>query len=67
MSTTVLEALPGKFDIKRHSPSILYVALICQNHCRNIYTHLHFVIFGNTRYVLKPTNGKIKSQMQRLV
>ena len=24
MSTNVLEALPGKLDIKRHSPSILY-------------------------------------------
>ena len=23
-STTVLKALPGKLDIKRHSPSILY-------------------------------------------
>ena len=25
MSTSVLNALPGKLDIKRHSPSILYV------------------------------------------
>ena len=25
MSTRVLEALPGKLDIKRHSPSILYI------------------------------------------
>ena len=24
-STTVMEALPGKLDIKRHSPSILYL------------------------------------------
>ena len=24
MSTSVLKALPGKLDIKRHSPSILY-------------------------------------------
>ena len=23
MSTTILEALPGKVDIKRHSPSVL--------------------------------------------
>ena len=28
MSTSVLKALPGKLDIKRHSPSILYF------HCR---------------------------------
>ena len=26
MSTSVLKALPGKLDIKRHSPSILYVS-----------------------------------------
>ena len=25
MSTSVLKALPGKLDIKRHSPSIIYV------------------------------------------
>ena len=25
MSTSVLKALPGKFDIKIHSPSILYI------------------------------------------
>ena len=24
MSTSILEALPGKLDIKRHTPSILY-------------------------------------------
>ena len=27
MSTCVLKALPGKLDIKRHSPSILYVSI----------------------------------------
>ena len=26
MSTSVLQALPGKLDINRHSPSILYLA-----------------------------------------
>ena len=26
MSTSILEALPGKLDIKRHSPSILYIS-----------------------------------------
>ena len=29
MSTCVLKALPGKLDIKRHSPSILYI-LVCE-------------------------------------
>ena len=28
MSTRVLKALPGKLDIKRHSPSILYLSVI---------------------------------------
>ena len=27
MSTSVLKALPGKLDIKRHSPSILYTPI----------------------------------------
>ena len=27
MSTSVLKALPGKLDIKRHSPSILYICV----------------------------------------
>ena len=26
MSTSVLKALPGKLDIKRHSPSIIYIS-----------------------------------------
>ena len=29
-STMVLEALPGKSDIKRHSPRILYILVITQ-------------------------------------
>ena len=28
MSTNVLKALPGKIDIKRHSPSILYDTIL---------------------------------------
>ena len=30
MSTSVLKALPGKLDIKRYSPSILYLLLLQQ-------------------------------------
>ena len=35
MSTSVLEALPGKLDIKRHSPSILYIldSIMGKYHC----------------------------------
>ena len=28
MSTSVLKALPGKLDIKRHSPCILYFSIL---------------------------------------
>ena len=28
MSTSILKALPGKPDIKRHSPSILYIYIV---------------------------------------
>ena len=38
MSASVLKALPGKLDIKRHSPSILYVYVLyfdTDNKCRN--------------------------------
>ena len=39
MSTSVLKTLPGKLDIKRHSPSILYIANkdcmteLCEHRC----------------------------------
>ena len=32
MSTSILKALPGKPDIKRHSPSILYLFVMCKTH-----------------------------------
>ena len=32
ISTSVLKALPGKLDIKRHSPSILYILEIQIDH-----------------------------------
>ena len=34
-STSILEALPGKLDVKRHSPSILYIQY---HHRRIIYS-----------------------------
>ena len=41
MSTSVLEALPGKVDIKRHSPSILYIYLYRHFAALIIYILLH--------------------------
>ena len=45
MSASVLEALPGKLDIKRHSPSILYVSPFrvgrhCVQLCRKVLSAL---------------------------
>ena len=34
MLTSILKALPGKLDIKRHSPSILYICRLPANGCR---------------------------------
>ena len=31
--TSVLKALPGKLDIKRHSPSILYLSVTSHTNC----------------------------------
>ena len=47
MSTCVLKALPGKLDIKRHSPSILYIHCIVQ-----IYWHLHIYVKGVKCHIL---------------
>ena len=38
MSTSVLKALPGKLDIKRHSPSILYLlCIVYHGETKNTY------------------------------
>ena len=49
MSTSVLKALPGKLDIKRHSPSTLYVDAIEINHLTLIgATRAEHSLFYNT-------------------
>ena len=42
MSTSVLKALPGKLDIKRHSPSILYIYYLFG--CINGNTFFHALV-----------------------
>ena len=47
MSTSILKALPGKLDIKRHSPSILYISMVdlSEQTCTNELTSIgHFRI-----------------------
>ena len=43
MSTSVIKALPGKLDIKRHLPSILYILIL--NPMKMIW---HFIIKNMT-------------------
>ena len=39
-STSILKALPGKLDIKRHSPSILYLSDMCPSLCDKHHNHM---------------------------
>ena len=39
MSTSILKALPGKLDIKRHSSSILYIA-----HATRLASMLEYIV-----------------------
>ena len=41
-STSLLEALPGNFDIKRHSPSVLYI----DQFSTHAPTGTHLVLYG---------------------
>ena len=64
MSTSVLKALPGKLDIKRHSPSILYLPTF---EMRTLQPGHHPVIesveplqnrpFGRERHISYPNSG----------
>ena len=49
MSTSVLKALPGKLDIKRRSPSILYLHTVYKvmfllNNCKQNITSLSLLV-----------------------
>ena len=54
MSTSVLKALPGKLDIKRHSPSILYLS----EHHRKCYRLMKYIINGEP-FPLKSHKNRI--------
>ena len=56
-STSILEALPGKLDIKRHSPSILYVTLIvCIDAFKSTFLQTCQVIFLSSW--VEPSQGQ---------
>ena len=54
MSTSILKALPGKLDIKRYSPSILYVSF--PDLCRLSYLDLEHKLKSNNILVFS-VNG----------
>ena len=55
MSTSVLKALPGKLDIKRHSPSILYIQAKSKN---KLFKILQAKVFGQA-FMISRLNVKI--------
>ena len=53
MSKKVLKALPGKLDMKRYSPGILY---LFTDVCVTLNTYRHDVKNGNWRYGYSKTS-----------
>ena len=71
VSTSVLKALPGKLDIKRHSPSILYfcekyVLSCCHNTkmIRSAHRHLSLVVvpFNRSSLSFEQLSNRLFSQ-----
>ena len=48
MSTSILKALPGKHDIKRHSPSILYILSLSLETATEISLSNGYVLYFQT-------------------
>ena len=58
ISTSVLKALPGKLDIKRHSPSILYLSefsLFVKKTMHLGVTSIEFIIKFQYSHILMKT------------
>ena len=56
MSTSILEALPGKLDIKRHSVSILYIL----RKAVTVYDSAVFSLSATVHYLLMYGETKTK-------
>ena len=52
MSTSVLKALPGELDIKRHSPSILYILASLEMSTNILYILESLAISKDTHLIL---------------
>ena len=64
MSTSVLKALPGKLNIKRHSPSIRYVSAFVRWLQR--YKAIKNYIIQQSPYIKKPHTVTLRERQQTL-
>ena len=64
MSTSVLKALPGKLDIKRHSPSIFYFLRLYEGHLESSW---HGIITPQCVDEILSNNTFLESRIQRLL
>ena len=62
MSTSVLKVLPGKLDIKRHSPSILYIFQLKQVDLNAKVTQLEKQIEN----LQKDSMGQLRSRLHEV-
>ena len=58
MSTSVLKALPGKLDIKRHSPSILYLPALIEKSAKNLNLSVRFCIYMDASWRIWSMHSK---------
>ena len=58
MSTSVLKALPGKLDFKRHSPSILYLAISADPDEMPPNAAFHLALYCFPKYCLSVSRMK---------
>ena len=58
MSTSVLKALPGKLDIKRHTPSILYISSRDMRDANTIGADKYFHSKANYEAANRGTGGR---------
>ena len=54
MSTSVLKALPGKLDIKRHSPSILYLLTSVPQPVASLTVRFLFIPYHPASILINP-------------
>ena len=72
MSTSIIKALPGKLDIKRHSPSILYLSdcTYCLTVKKASYKNVQFIDIRSAGFIqvsLSKIQGLFKEVLKSLL